>query len=71
MTVDGFETHPSRYRHWRLNVDGETARLVMDIQEDDGTGKPYLLKLNSYDLSVDIELNDAVNRLRFEHPEVK
>ena len=71
MTVDGFETHPSRYRHWVLNVDGETARLVMDIQEDDGTGKPYLLKLNSYDLSVDIELNDAVNRLRFEHPEVK
>ena len=67
-----FETHPSRYRHWDLAVDGDIATLTMHIKEDkplwDGQ---YELKLNSYDLGVDIELNDAVTRLRFEHPEVR
>jgi benzoyl-CoA-dihydrodiol lyase len=67
-----FETHPSRYRHWDLKIDGEIATLTMHIKDDkplwDGR---YELKLNSYDLGVDIELNDAVQRLRFEHPEVR
>jgi len=71
MQIESFETHPDRYTHWTLSVDGPTARLVMNVQEDDGTGKPYVLKLNSYDIFVDIELADAVNRLRWEHPEVK
>ncbi len=71
MQIASFETHPDRYTHWTLSVDGPVARLVMDVVEDDGTGKPYVLKLNSYDVFVDIELADAVNRLRFEHPEVK
>ena len=66
-----FETHPSRYRHWRLETDGEVATLTMDTQEDGGLRPGYQLKLNSYDLGVDIELADAVERLRFEHPEVK
>jgi benzoyl-CoA-dihydrodiol lyase len=66
-----FETHPSRYIHWRLEVDGAVARLAMDIDEDRGLRPGYPLKLNSYDLSVDIELCDAVQRLRFEHPEVR
>jgi benzoyl-CoA-dihydrodiol lyase len=65
------ETDPSRYRHWKLEVDGETARLVWDVQEDQPLRPGYTLKLNSYDLGVDIELADAVQRLRFEHPEVK
>ena len=64
-----FETHPDRYRHWRLELGGEVARLVLDVDERDGDG--YELKLNSYDLGVDIELYDAVQRLRFEHPEVR
>ncbi len=71
MQIESFETHPDRYTHWKLSIDGPVARLVMDVQEDDGTGKPYVLKLNSYDVFVDIELADAVNRLRWEHPEVK
>jgi benzoyl-CoA-dihydrodiol lyase len=66
-----FDTHPDRYRHWRLAVDGDTARLTLDIQEDGGLVPGYKLKLNSYDLGVDIELNDALNRIRFEHPAVK
>jgi benzoyl-CoA-dihydrodiol lyase len=66
-----FETHPERYKHWRLEIDGEVARLVLDIQEDAPLNPGYVLKLNSYDLGVDIELADAVQRLRFEHPEVK
>jgi benzoyl-CoA-dihydrodiol lyase len=66
-----FETHPSQYRHWKLETNGEIATLIMDIQEDGGLRPGYQLKLNSYDLSVDIELADAVERLRFEHPEVK
>jgi benzoyl-CoA-dihydrodiol lyase len=66
-----FSTHPSRYRHWTLSVDGDVARLKLDIDEDGGIKPGYKLKLNSYDLGVDIELHDAVNRIRFEHPAVK
>src|SRR4051812_20821072 len=66
-----FETHPGRYRHWKLSFDGAIARLVMDVVEDAPMRPGYALKLNSYDLGVDIELADAVQRLRFEHPEVK
>src|SRR3954447_15649283 len=65
-----FETHPSRYRHWQLSCDGAVATLGMDVQEDGGLRDDYRLKLNSYDLGVDIELADAVQRIRFEHPEV-
>jgi benzoyl-CoA-dihydrodiol lyase len=66
-----FATHPSRYRHWKLAVDGDVARLKLDIDEDAGIKPGYKLKLNSYDLGVDIELHDALNRIRFEHPAVK
>src|SRR5690348_16759901 len=66
-----FETEPARYRHWRLAVDGEVATLVLDVAEDAGIRPGYKLKLNSYDLGVDIELHDALNRIRFEHPAVK
>ncbi len=66
-----FSTDPSRYRHWTLTVDGDVARLKLDIDEDGGIKPGYKLKLNSYDLGVDIELHDAVNRIRFEHPGVK
>jgi benzoyl-CoA-dihydrodiol lyase len=66
-----FETHPSRYRHWKLTVAGETARLTMAVDGDHPHKPGYELKLNSYDLSVDIELADAIQRIRFEHPEVK
>src|ERR687890_1519809 len=66
-----FETHPSRYTHWKLACEGPIARLVMDVVEDAPLRPGYVLKLNSYDLGVDIELADAVERLRFEHPEVK
>ena len=65
------ETHPDRYRHWRLSCDGQVATLTMDVTEDAGLRDDYRLKLNSYDLAVDIELADAVERLRFEHPEVR
>ena len=65
-----FETDPSRYRHWKLSIDGAIATLSMDVREDAGLSPDYKLKLNSYDLGVDIELADAVQRLRFEHPEV-
>jgi benzoyl-CoA-dihydrodiol lyase len=65
-----FRTDPSRYRHWKLSFDGPVATLAMDVQEDAGVRPGYELKLNSYDLGVDIELYDAVQRLRFEHPEV-
>jgi len=66
-----FQTAPARYRHWQLNVDGETATLVMDVDEKGGLFEGYDLKLNSYDLGVDIELADAIDRLRFEHPQVR
>ncbi|OLE52776.1 MAG: benzoyl-CoA-dihydrodiol lyase [Acidobacteria bacterium 13_1_20CM_3_53_8] len=66
-----FETSPERYNHWKLNVDGAVATLSMDVKEDETLGDGYKLKLNSYDLGVDIELADAVQRLRFEHPEVR
>ena len=70
-TYIDFQTDPSRYRHWKLAVDGDTATLTMDVDEDGGLFEGYQLKLNSYDLGVDIELADAVQRLRFEHPQVK
>ncbi|HEX5998684.1 MAG TPA: 2,3-epoxybenzoyl-CoA dihydrolase [Hyphomicrobiaceae bacterium] len=66
-----FQTEPARYRHWQLKFDGEVAELIMDVDENAGLFAGYQLKLNSYDLGVDIELADAVQRLRFEHPEVK
>ena len=65
-----FDCHPSTYRHWKLTFDGPVATLGMDVQEDAGLAPDYKLKLNSYDLGVDIELADAIQRLRFEHPEV-
>jgi benzoyl-CoA-dihydrodiol lyase len=66
-----FETSPDRYRHWRLELQGDVARIVMDVKESQPLRPGYVLKLNSYDLGVDIELADAVQRLRFEHPEVR
>ncbi len=66
-----FATHPAKYQHWTLSVDGDVARLKLDINEDGGIKPGYKLKLNSYDLGVDIELHDAINRVRFEHPSVK
>ncbi len=66
-----YRTDPTQYRHWKLDVEGAVARLSLDIAEDGGIRPGYKLKLNSYDLGVDIELSDALNRVRFEHPEVK
>src|SRR5258707_12048780 len=66
-----FQTDPSRYRHWRLSTDGSVATLVLAVDEAGGLRPGYELKLNSYDLGVDIELADAVQRLRFEHPGVR
>ena len=66
-----FQTHPGQYRHWRLAFDGELARLTMAVDPDGGLRPGYQLKLNSYDLGVDIELADAIFRIRFEHPEVR
>ncbi|MFN3657065.1 MAG: 2,3-epoxybenzoyl-CoA dihydrolase [Pseudolabrys sp.] len=71
MAVIDFQTEPSRYRHWRIACDGDIAYLIMDVDQNGGLVEGYELKLNSYDLGVDIELNDAVQRLRFEHPEVR
>ncbi|HXD46881.1 MAG TPA: 2,3-epoxybenzoyl-CoA dihydrolase [Pseudolabrys sp.] len=71
MSTIDFRTEPSRYRHWRIETDGEVASLIMDVDPAGGLSPDYELKLNSYDLAVDIELNDAVQRLRFEHPEVR
>jgi benzoyl-CoA-dihydrodiol lyase len=65
-----FQTEPSRYRHWTLRAAGERAELIMDVDENGGLFEGYQLKLNSYDLGVDIELADALQRLRFEHPGV-
>jgi benzoyl-CoA-dihydrodiol lyase len=70
-TYIDFQTDPQRYRHWKLAVDGDVATLTMDVDENGGLFEGYQLKLNSYDLGVDIELADAVQRLRFEHPDVK
>jgi benzoyl-CoA-dihydrodiol lyase len=70
VTVD-FDTAPDRYKHWKLAVDGEVATLTLEVAVDGGLVPGYELKMNSYDLGVDIELYDAVQRLRFEHPEVK
>lgn len=69
--VIDFQTDPSRYRHWRIDYKGDIADLYMDVDEDGGLFDGYRLKLNSYDLGVDIELADIVQRMRFEHPEVK
>jgi benzoyl-CoA-dihydrodiol lyase len=66
-----FQTAPDQYKHWRMEIDGPVARLSMDVQEDETLADGYKLKLNSYDLGVDIELADAVQRIRFEHPEVR
>jgi len=66
-----FDTQPDRYNHWKLSFEGPVATLALDIDEDKGIAPGYKLKLNSYDLGVDIELHDALNRIRFEHPEVK
>ncbi len=66
-----YQTHPSRYQHWSMSIEGEIATLKLNINEDGGIRPGYKLKLNSYDLGVDIELHDALQRIRFEHPEVK
>ncbi len=70
-----FETHPSKFKHWKLDVSDAqatgVARLIMDVQEDEGLRSDYVLKQNSYDLGVDVELADAIQRIRFEHPEVR
>ena len=66
-----YRTEPSQYRHWSFEVDGNIARLKLDIAEDGGIRPGYKLKLNSYDLGVDVELHDALNRIRFEHPQVR
>ena len=66
-----YQTHPSQYRHWKLSFNGPVATLAADFDENAGLRPGYKLKLNSYDLGVDIELNDAINRIRFEHPEVR
>ena len=66
-----YRTEPSRYKHWKLKFEGPVATLSADFAEDGGLRPGYKLKLNSYDLGVDIELNDAISRIRFEHPEVR
>src|SRR5579871_6103173 len=66
-----FQTEPSRYRHWKLTVDGDVATLLMDVDEKAALFEGYDLKLNSYDLGVDIELADALERLRFEYPQAR
>src|SRR3989440_9344686 len=71
MEAVDFQTDPSRYKHWRLSFDAPVATLTMDVAEDGGIRPGYKLKLNSYDLGVDIELQDALQRIRFEHPAVR
>ena len=66
-----FNTHPDKYKHWTLDFENSIATLKLNVNEDGGLNPGYKLKLNSYDLGVDIELHDAVQRLRFEHPEVR
>src|ERR1700722_8203432 len=65
------QTEPSRYRHWKLTIDGDVATLLLDVDEKGALFEGYELKLNSYDLGVDIELADAIGRLRFKHPNVR
>jgi len=71
VSIVVFDAHPDRYRHWRLSFQGAIATLALDVSEDGGLKTGYKLKLNSYDLGVDIELADALDRIRFEHPEVR
>src|SRR5882724_5007640 len=71
FSMINFQTSPEQYKHWKLSIDDTVARLSMDVQEDATLADGYKLKLNSYDLGVDIELADAIQRLRFEHPEVR
>jgi len=71
QTEVSFDTSPDQYKHWTLSVEGEVATLTLDVAEDGGIVPGYELKMNSYDLGVDIELHDAVQRVRFEHPEAK
>ena len=66
-----YQTDPSQYQHWKLSFNGPVATLAVDIDENAGLRPGYKLKLNSYDLGVDIELHDALNRIRFEHPNVR
>ena len=66
-----YQTDPSQYKHWSMKFEGEIATLQLNINEDAGIRPGYKLKLNSYDLGVDIELHDALQRIRFEHPEVR
>src|SRR5580765_7170217 len=66
-----YRTEPARYKHWKISFDGRVATLALDVQEDGGIRPCYTLKLNSYDLGVDIELHDALQRIRFEHPQVR
>ncbi|MFZ0212409.1 MAG: 2,3-epoxybenzoyl-CoA dihydrolase [Candidatus Acidiferrales bacterium] len=70
MEAPNYQTDPSRYKHWKLSFDGPVATLTMDVAQDGGIRPGYKLKLNSYDLGVDIELHDALQRIRFEHPEI-
>jgi benzoyl-CoA-dihydrodiol lyase len=65
-----YQTEPANYKHWRVAYDGPVATLTMDVNEDGGLRPGYKLKLNSYDLGVDIELHDVLQRIRFEHPEI-
>ncbi|HEV2287860.1 MAG TPA: 2,3-epoxybenzoyl-CoA dihydrolase [Candidatus Acidoferrales bacterium] len=71
LDAPDYQTDPSRYKHWKLSFDGPVATLTMDVAEDGGIRPGYKLKLNSYDLGVDIELHDALQRIRFEHPEIR
>ncbi|HEY6387057.1 MAG TPA: 2,3-epoxybenzoyl-CoA dihydrolase [Candidatus Acidoferrum sp.] len=71
VTPPDYRTDPSKYKHWKLSFDGPVATLTMDVAEDGGLRPGYKLKLNSYDLGVDIELHDALQRIRFEHPEIR
>ncbi|MDB6100056.1 MAG: 2,3-dihydro-2,3-dihydroxybenzoyl-CoA ring cleavage enzyme, partial [Gammaproteobacteria bacterium] len=66
-----FDVHPGSYKHWKVTFDGPVATLAMDVDENGGLRPGYKLKLNSYDLGVDIELHDVIQRIRFEHPEVR
>ncbi len=66
-----FQTSPDQYKHWQLSIEGNVAKLSMDVQEDETLADGYKLKLNSYDLGMDIELADAIQRIRFEYPQVR